>query len=278
MTKLNYLMEHPDEAKRLHIKSSREKTFAQLLSTHLEDLPECPTLVDAGCGGGFVSEILLDFLIHKRPGGTLLFLDGSEERLNEAERYLKDTHPGAKVPFKRVCCNLEAVSLEAGSVDYVFSRFVFEYLPNPTQALREFKRILKPGGRIAIGDLDYNCLSHYPLKPELESQLLQITRQLEDKKLLDPYIGRKLYTMAYHENFKELEVQVLPHHLFYGALPESEHYNWTSKLDQMVRLQKAGTLNLDFDASLFRAEFMAYLTREDRFTYTPLILVAGVKP
>jgi ubiquinone/menaquinone biosynthesis C-methylase UbiE len=45
----------------------------------------------------------------------------------------------------------EALPLREGSLGAAFSVTVFEFLPDPEQALRELARVLRPGGRLVIG-------------------------------------------------------------------------------------------------------------------------------
>jgi hypothetical protein len=68
---------------------------------------------------------------------------------------------------------------------------------------------------------------------------------------------------------------MFPHHLFYGHLKQSDLYNWRSKLDQIGALINGHALPFAF--SKFKKSFLHFLTAKHRFSYTPLIMVEGVK-
>ena len=68
---MKYLMESVREASRLDTKTDYEETKKQLLDCGLDQLNDVPHIVDAGCGSGAVSEIILSFvkIIKGQEGG-----------------------------------------------------------------------------------------------------------------------------------------------------------------------------------------------------------------
>ncbi|MFM7202910.1 MAG: class I SAM-dependent methyltransferase [Myxococcota bacterium] len=263
---MSYLMESKGEAQRLLIKGDEPTTRHQLLLTGLKPGMRA---VDAGGGAGFVSRIMADIVT---ASGEVLLVDQSDERLQVAREY---TAPFTHVSF--VQGPLEQIPLPADSVDYVFCRFVFEYLQNPEAVFAELVRIVRPGGKIVVGDLDYNVMTHYPLPDGIEAQLHEALGQLARKKLFDPFAGRKLYHYFYQSNCQHIQVHFLPHHLFYGEVAEKDLFNFDMKVKQIEQLSKAGVLKLSFDVTQFAKEVRAFFRSPSRFSYTPLILVEGIK-
>lgn len=270
-----YLMENDRESERLRIKGDRDSTLSQLMDTGLGRLGDGCRVVDAGAGSGFVAGIMGQVLSRTYTASSLVLLDGSKERLDDARRYIGRV---PRVAVRYVPANLERVPLKDDSSDYVFSRFVFEYLRDPHRVFGELLRVTRPGGKLVVGDLDYNCLTHYPLDPRLCRELSELVQALHERGALDPYMGRKLYSYYYEHGLRDVKVRVIAHHLFYGDLRNSDDYNWSAKLEQLVQLSERERLRISFDLKKFRDEFMAFLRQPGRFTYTPLVLVEGVKP
>jgi arsenite methyltransferase len=104
-------------------------------------------VVDVGCGAG------IDSLIAARmvaPGGRAIGVDMTPAMLEKARRSA----------FEGGCTNVEfrqglAESLPVldGWADVVISNGVLNLVPDKDAALREMARVLKPGGRLHIGDI-----------------------------------------------------------------------------------------------------------------------------
>ena len=81
------------------------------------------------------------------PGGTLISSDASEPMLEIARR--RAAAQGIEnVEFKHL--ELEWVDLPAASVDAVLCRWGVMLIVDPAAALREMRRVLRPGGRAAL--------------------------------------------------------------------------------------------------------------------------------
>jgi ubiquinone/menaquinone biosynthesis C-methylase UbiE len=198
----------------------------------------------------------------------------SAKRLESARLLLKGRRG---IEFDFFECSLSEIPLPDNSQDYIFCRFVFEYLQYPAKVFDELLRILAHGGKLVVGDLDYNCMTHYGLSEELESQLFELSGKLFRAKMLDPWVGRKLYSFFYSRKMREIKVHFSAHHLFYGDLPGRDLENWTAKLDQLSELQMKGGISLSFNMADFKAEFLRFLVDKSRFSYTPMLLVEGKK-
>lgn len=259
-----YLMDSQREAGRLLLKSEADTTRHQLQLTGLTNTMHC---LDAGGGAGFVTKIMSELV---GSGGHVVLADASEDRLASAREYTQEC---SNISFLQT--NLEKIALDSQTMDYVFCRFVFEYLEQPDAVFEELFRLVKPGGRLVVGDLDNNILSHYPLDPSLEGQYNQIVQALINKKLWDPFMGRKLYKYFYDHGLEDVQVHLIPHHLFYGEIQEKDARNMELKIEQIQEMQENGDIQLDFDVKKFQSNFMKFFRSPARFSYSPLILVEG---
>jgi SAM-dependent methyltransferase len=93
-------------------------------------------LLDVGCGGGL---LLRDALAS---GATVAGLDHSEEMV----RLAGGRAPGAEV----LLGSAEQLPFEDASFTAVAMSIVFFFLPDPIVVLRECRRVLAPGGRLAL--------------------------------------------------------------------------------------------------------------------------------
>ncbi len=98
---------------------------------------------DIGAGSGFVTEGLL------KRGLRVIAVDRSGAMLEEMK---KKFGPDTAVEYR--VGEAESLPLDDGSVDFVFANMYLHHVESPAAAIREMARILKPGGRIVITDLD----------------------------------------------------------------------------------------------------------------------------
>jgi len=144
--------------------------------------------------------------------------------------------------------------------------------------LQTINGLLKPGGIICLIDLDYNCMTHYGIPKRLESALLGTIAKLADKADFDPFVGRKLYTYLYDLDYREITVEIFPHHLIYGELSEIDAFNWTKKIEVAAKNSGYDFAEYGGDYDAFRKEFLESFADPRRFTYSPVICCRGKKP
>ncbi|MEA1864458.1 MAG: methyltransferase domain-containing protein [Euryarchaeota archaeon] len=97
-------------------------------------------ILDIGAGTGFLSIMLAEI------GYRVVGLDLSEEMIARARN--KARNRGVEVEFKPG--DAENLPFETGSFDAIVNRAVLWTLPDPKKALAEWRRVLKPGGRLCF--------------------------------------------------------------------------------------------------------------------------------
>jgi SAM-dependent methyltransferase len=125
----------------------RERTLA------VADLRAGERLLDAGCGTGVLTRLAADRV---GAGGRAIGVDPGPDMIRVARanaaaaRNAAEFRPGA----------LEALPFEAASFDVVAISFVLHHLPEDLRpaGLAEARRVLKPGGRLVMVDLDWPAL------------------------------------------------------------------------------------------------------------------------
>lgn len=101
-------------------------------------------VVDVGCGAG------IDSLIAARLAGQVVGVDMTPAMLAKARRAAGEAGLG-NVEFRLGYA--EALPIADGWADVVISNGVLNLVPDKAAALQEMARVLKPGGRLQIGDI-----------------------------------------------------------------------------------------------------------------------------
>jgi SAM-dependent methyltransferase len=86
-----------------------------------------------------------------QPSGEVILTDGAEAMVQAAREHVEEV--GARNVEVRAM-QAEWIDLPAASVDAVLCRFGYMLLLDPEAALRETRRVLKPGGRVALAVWD----------------------------------------------------------------------------------------------------------------------------
>ena len=266
--KTEYLMEHPDEALRLDLKTDPEVVKKQARWCGLR--PGMRVL-DAGCGPGKVTSILNEII---QPGGEIVGVDYSEERINYAQK-----HYSNEIGINYRVHDLRSDLRDLGQFDLVWTRFVLEYnLAECAKIIRHLSDCLKPGGCLCLIDLDYNCLTHYKLPDNMENTLFKIMKRLELERNFDPYAGRKLYSHLYDLGYQDIRLDLSAHHLLYGNINDRDMFNWLKKMEIASIKAKELFENYAGGKDSFFNDFKNFFLDPRRFTYTPLIICMGTKP
>jgi SAM-dependent methyltransferase len=103
------------------------------------------TLLELAAGTGDTGLLAAELI---EPGGTLISSDFSPEMLQTAQRRA-DELGIRNVRFKQIDADT-SIDVGAGSIDGVLCRWGYMLMAEPEGALRETRRVLRPGRRVAL--------------------------------------------------------------------------------------------------------------------------------
>lgn len=126
-------------------------------------------VLDAGCGGGSYLPLLSELL---GPAGQISAIDLASENVARAEALGAAGQLVGRVDVR--VGDVTALPYGHDSFDAVWSANVTQYLPDPDlhTMLVEARRVLKPGGLLAVKDTEDSAVQLHPVPPRLLWRLL----------------------------------------------------------------------------------------------------------
>ncbi|MBW0015077.1 methyltransferase domain-containing protein [Mycobacterium sp.] len=187
-----YTHGHHESVLRGHQRRTAEDSAAYLLP-HLK--PGLSVL-DIGCGPGTITA---DLAARVAPGWVLA-VDQSADVLDvaRAEAQRRGLSNIAFAP-----ADTQRLELPADAFDVVHAHQVLQHVADPVQALREMRRVCRPGGVVAARDADYAGFIWFPRLPALDLWLDLYSKAARANRG-EPDAGRRLLSWALAAGFDEI--------------------------------------------------------------------------
>lgn len=162
------------------------------------------SVLEVGSGPGFFTEQLLALLPHS----SVTAVEIDPVLHEKAEQYL---HQKASDRLSLVQASIMDTGLPANSFDFVIARLVFCHLPTPVDAALEILRVLKPGGKLVIIDLDNDIF--YRTEPPISTPVIkEKISQLMVKRGGNPLSGQQLLRLLATAGFQNLDLEAVVCH------------------------------------------------------------------
>jgi SAM-dependent methyltransferase len=155
-------------------------------------------VADLGCGVGTVTAELARLV---GPIGCVVGVDSSPDHLAQARGRLvaSGMHHVALIE-----AGADNIALPDASFDLVYCRFLWLHLVEPSVALREMHRLLRPGGILVCEDGDLTSAGSEP--PSALGLFADLFGRLGPTPGQDYILGRRLYHLVRNAGFSGLEV------------------------------------------------------------------------
>lgn len=174
-----------------HSPAHARRTAASHAAFLLPHLRPGMSLLDAGCGPGSITVGLAEAIAPAQAMG----IDASAESI-DAARALAAERAVTNIRFE--IADVYALPFDEAMFDAAFCHFVLQHLADPLAALRELRRVMKPGGVIGLADADHDGIVLWPSDPLLARSF----EVLESLRLGgDPRVGKRLRALLHEAGF-----------------------------------------------------------------------------
>lgn len=158
------------------------------------------SVLDLGCGPGVVACSLATEI----PNGHVVGVDLSDELLSQAVANQRNL--GVQ-NLSFMPGNIYDLSFDEGTFDFVYARFVFQHLKDPQAALKNIFRVLKPGGRVCLMDVDDHFFVLSP-EPKLFRKFHEAAILLQRDDGGNREMGREFYRLLSECGFQKPQTHV----------------------------------------------------------------------
>lgn len=185
-----YTHGHHESVLRSHRWRTAENSAAYLLPFLAPDAK----VLDVGCGPGTITAGLAD----RVPRGQVTGIDAAPEILGQAR-----AAAGERQNLDFATADVYALGYPDDSFDLVHAHQVLQHLGDPVRALREMRRVTRPGGIVAVRDADYGGMTWYPALPVLD-EWRQLYQRVARGNGGEPDAGRRLHAWAREAGFTDV--------------------------------------------------------------------------
>jgi SAM-dependent methyltransferase len=249
----DYVLDSADECGRLERQAALDG-----LEHYLRHLPTRPRarVLDAGSGSGAMARLMAA----THPEWDVVGVDFNSAYVD----YARDRSRLANVVFEQG--DLRALNFADSSFDVIWSRFVLYFLPDPEDAIREFRRVLRPGGEVVVALHNFPHMIDHPEEADLRNR-----RTRAFSSILDGDLPQKLPSMLSKCGFGDVSVEVELDRIYsaIGSISAEGRRNYAEVLQTGIK-PISHSLGSLAEAERLTSDLLVYLDRPDTYTYSLL--------
>ncbi|MBT2487298.1 class I SAM-dependent methyltransferase [Streptomyces sp. ISL-96] len=178
------------------LRSHSWRTAANSAAYLLDELRPGLDVLDVGCGPGTITADLAALVAP----GRVTAVDAAEDVVVRA-REVAAERGLANVEF--AVADVHALDFPDDSFDVVHAHQVLQHVGDPVRALREMRRVCRPGGIVAARDSDYAAMTWFPEVP-LMDEWQQLYGRVARANGGEPDAGRRLLSWARRAGFTDV--------------------------------------------------------------------------
>jgi ubiquinone/menaquinone biosynthesis C-methylase UbiE len=224
------------------------------------------SVLELGSGPGFITEQLVALV----PTSSITCVEIDRTLQDQAAQRL---HPKAAQRVRLVHGSVMDTQLPSAQFDFAYARLVFQHLADPLGAANEIWRVLKPGAKLVIYDIDDAIFGLFqPALPEF-APVLEAFGQGQAARSGNRHIGRELWHILTAAGFRHIEVEAVATH---SAERGVEPFLLNIAPERMRSLVERGLLSAQ-DLERFRAALTAFAAVPDAYTLWLSLMICGEK-
>ncbi|MGI5479829.1 methyltransferase domain-containing protein [Streptomyces lavendofoliae] len=179
------------------LRSHRWRTAGNSAAYLLGEVRPGLEVLDVGCGPGTITADLAALV---GPDGRVTAVDAAAGVLEQARA---TTRERGLDNVRFAVADVHALDFPDDSFDIVHAHQVLQHVGDPVRALREMRRVCRPGGVVAARDSDYAAFAWYPVVPVLD-EWLELYRRVARANGGEPDAGRRLLSWARRAGFTDV--------------------------------------------------------------------------
>ena len=248
-----YVLDGTDECGRLERQADLDG-----LERYLRHLPKRPRarVLDAGSGSGAMARLMASTY----PEWDVVGVDFKPAYV----AYARDRGRLANLSFEQG--DLRALNFADASFDVIWSRFVLYFLPDPEDAIREFRRVLRPGGEVVVALHNFPNIIDHPEDAELRER-----RTRAFSSILDGYLPQRMPSILSKYGFCDISVEIELDRIYsaIGPIGAEGRRNYAEVLQAGME-PISQSLGGEAEVERLIADLLVYLDRPDTYTYSLL--------
>jgi ubiquinone/menaquinone biosynthesis C-methylase UbiE len=157
--------------------------------------------IDIGCGPLGILDVLAE---QTGPGAEVIGLERDPNMLEFGHELMSQRGLESVRLIQGDAHNTE---MPESSFDLAHARLLLVNVPNPMGVVAEMTRIVRPGGWVALEEIDWLSWVCEPMHPAW-ARLLKINIEIWSKRGMDVFIGRKLPRMLMHAGLTDVQSRI----------------------------------------------------------------------
>jgi ubiquinone/menaquinone biosynthesis C-methylase UbiE len=216
-------------------------------------------LLDVGCGPGSITRGLAERLAP----GEVVGVDLSPETLAAARA---DAAARGLTNLRYEEASVYALPFPDGVFDVAYAHQVSQHLREPAAALGEMLRVLRPGGLVAIRDVDWETVAYWPHDPWID-RFIEVHFKTWYRNGGEPRMGRRLRALLNAAPVSEVTISAA---VWCYATP-AETTAWGDSYAERLLTSPMGARPVEYgfatraDVEAMAAAFRAWAAHPDAF-------------